>query len=112
MRKTRMLVIATVALLALAFMFPVYGQSLSSFVEPIRDQECDPQGPATRAYDDEHPIQAQVEKPETLTEETVEESETPIQEQTQTQEQLRECECENEECQEYQYQYQKGQEEQ
>ena len=107
-----MLVIATVALLALAFLFPVYGQSLSSFVEPIREQGCEPQGSAIRAYDEEHPIQEQAEKPETLTAESLEETETPIQEQTQTQEQLQECECDNEECQEYQYQHQQGKEQQ
>lgn len=100
-----MLVMATVALLALAFLFPVYGQSLSGFLEQDRDQDCDPQGPATRAYDEEPPIQAQVEKPETLTDGTLEDSETPIQEQTQTQEQLQECECKNEDCEEYQYQH-------
>ena len=107
-----MLVIASFALLAMTFLFPVYGQSLSGFMQQDRDQDCYQQGSATRAYDEETPIRAQVEKQETLAEETLEESETPIQEQTQTQEQLRECECENEECEEYQYQYQKGQEEQ
>ena len=81
-------------------------------MEQDRDQECEPKGSAIRAYDEEPPIKAQVEKPETLTAESLEETETPIQEQTQTQEQLQECECENEECQEYQYQHQQGKEQQ
>jgi hypothetical protein len=109
MKKRSMLVIATVFLLAMAFLFPVYGQSLSGFMQQDRTQTCIPDGSATRAYGDESPMQAQVEKPETITEETVEESESPIHEQTQTQEQLQECECENVECEEYQYQH--GQEE-
>ena len=97
------LIIAVVALLTMAFLIPVYAQSQNGIMEPDRDQECEPKGPATRAYGEEPPAQAQEEKPE-VSEETLEEVEGPIQEQTR--EQLGDCNCENEDCEEYQYQYQ------
>ena len=117
--KNKGLIIVAVALLTMAFLLPVYAQNQNGILQQDRDQDCEPQGPATRAYGEEPPIQAQEEKPEELSEEEKgEELETPVQEQTQTKEQLRECDCENEDCEknqykyQYQYQYRSGQEEQ
>jgi len=107
MKNKKGLIIIAVALLTMAFLLPVYAQSQSGILQQDREQDCPPEGSATRAYGEEPPIQAQEEKSEELSdEETVEKVETPIQEQTQTKEQLRDCSCENEDCEEYQYQYQ------
>ena len=84
-----------VALLAMAFLFPVYAQTQSGIMEQDRDQECTPEGPATRSYGEN------AQNPEedlSTTEETSE--------QTQTREQLRECNCESEDCEQFQYQHQ------
>jgi hypothetical protein len=117
--KNKGFIIVAVALLTIAFLLPVYAQSQSGIMQQDRDQNCSPEGPATRAYGEDPPVQAQEEKTEELSEEeTFEEVETPIQEQTQTMEQLRNCNCENEDCEQYpyqyqyQYQYRHGQEEQ
>lgn len=117
--KNKVLIIVAVSLLTMAFLLPVYAQSQSGIMQQDRDQDCTPEGPATRAYGEEPPVQAREEKPQELSEEeTLEEEEDPIQEQTQTNEQLRECNCENEDCEQYryqdqhQYQYRYGQEEQ
>ena len=104
--KSKGLIIGSVALLMLAVIVPVYAQSQNGILQQDRDQDCTPQGPATRAYEEDPPVQAQEEKTEGLSEENLEEAETPLQEQTQTQEQLRDCTCENEDCEQYQYQYQ------
>jgi len=105
MKHKKGLIIAVVALLTMAFLIPVYAQSQNCIMEPDRDQECEPKGPATRTYGEDPPAPAQEEKPE-VSEETLEEVEGPLQEQTQTREQLGDCNCENEDCEEYQYQYQ------
>lgn len=111
------LIIVAVALLMLAVIVPVYALGeQSGIMHQPRDQECAPEGPATRAYGIDPPVQAQEEKPEGLSEEETGEVETPIHEQTQTQQQLRDGDCENEDCEQYQYkcqeqyQYQYGQE--
>jgi hypothetical protein len=116
--KGKGLMTVAVALLMIAVIVPVYAQSQSGTLDRIRepDPECSQEGATTRPWGDEPPVQAQVEKPEKLTEEEIlEENETPIQEQTQTQEQLRDCNCESEECEQCQFQYQEqyrgGQEE-
>jgi hypothetical protein len=100
----------------MAFLVPVYAQTQSGTLQQDRDQDCIPEGPVTRGYEEESPVQAQVEKPEERAEEeTLEEDATPIQEQSQTQEQLKDGDCENEDCEQYQFQYQEkyrnGQEE-
>jgi len=116
--KRKGMIIVAVALLMMAVLVPVYAQSQNGTLQQDRDQDCTPQGPAVRAYGEDSPVQAQEEKPEGLSEETLEEAETPIQEQTRTQEQLSNCDCENEECNcgnedceqyHYQYQYRYGQ---
>ena len=104
--KSKGMIIVVVALLTMAVLVPVYAQYQNGTPQQDRDQDCTPQGPATRAYGEDPPVQAQEEKPEGLSEENLEEAETPLQEQTQTQEQLRDCTCENEDCEQYQYQYQ------
>jgi hypothetical protein len=105
--KSKGMIIVVVALLMMAVLVPVYAQYQNGTPQQDRDQDCTPQGPATRAYGEDPPVQAQEEKPEGLSEEeTLEEAETPIQEQTQTQEQLRECDYENADCEENQYHYQ------
>ena len=105
--KNKTLIIVAVSLLTMAFLFPVYAQTQNGIMQQDRDQDCDPAGPATRAYGDN------AQNPEedlTVTEET---SEQPG-----------ECNCQNEDCQQfqyqnqhqhqyqYQYQYRYGQEEQ
>jgi len=120
--KSKGLIIVAAALLMMAVLVPVHAQSQSGILQQDRDQDCTPEGPATRAYGGDTPVQAQEEKPEELSEEeTLDETETPIQEQTQTRDQLRDCDCENEDCNcenedcdqyQYQYQYRYGQEEQ
>jgi hypothetical protein len=101
------LIIAAVCFLAMALLVPVYAQTQSGILQQDRDQDCIPEGPATRGYEEEPPVQAQVEKPEELAEEeTLEEDATSIQEQSQTQEQLKDCDCGNEDCEQYQYQFQ------
>jgi hypothetical protein len=105
--KNKWLMLAAVCFLAMAFLFPVYAQSQSGVLQQDRDQDCIPEGPATRAYGEEPPKQAQEEKPaEVSQEEVLEAVEDPMQEQAQTRERLRYCNCENEDCQENQYQYQ------
>ena len=105
--KNKGLMLAAVCLVAMAFLVPVYAQSQSGVMQQDRDQDCTPEGPATRAYGEEPPTQAQEEKPEELSEEeTLEEVEDPLQEQTQTRERLRKSNCENEDCKAYQYQHQ------
>ena len=93
--KNKCLIIVTVALLTMAFLLPVYAQSQNGILQRDRDQECAPQGPATRSYGED--TQNPEGDPSAV-------EETP--EQTHTAEQLRECDCENEDCEEYQYQYQ------
>lgn len=93
--KKKGLTLVAVALLVMAFLFPVYAQTQSGTMQQDRDQECTPEGPATRSYGEN------AQNPEgglSATEETPE--------QTQTGEQLRECNCENEDCEQYQYQHQ------
>jgi hypothetical protein len=106
--KKKGLIIVAAALLMLAVIVPVYALGDPNGT-PIhlrtQDPDCEHNGPATRAYGEDTPVQAQQEKPEELSEEEGE-VETPIQEQTQTMEQLRECDCENEDCEQYQYQNQ------
>jgi hypothetical protein len=106
--KKKGLITVAVALLMLAVIVPVYALGdPSGTLHHLRtqDPDCEHQGPATRAYGEDSPIQTQ--EPEELSEEeALEEVETPIQEQTQTQEQLRKCDCENADCEENQYQYQ------
>jgi hypothetical protein len=104
--KSKGLIIVAAALLMMTVLVPVYAHSQNGTMQQDRDQDCTPQGPATRAYGEDPPVQAQEEKSEGLSEENLEEAETPLQEQTQTQEQLRDCTCENEDCEQYQYQYQ------
>jgi len=105
--KRKGLITVAVALLMIAVIVPVYALGdQSGNMQQKRDQECTPECPATRAYGEDPPAQAQEEKPEELSEENLEEVETPIQEQTQTQEQLRDGDCENADCEENQYQYQ------
>ena len=105
--KRKGLITVAVALLTIAVIVPVYALGdQSGNMQQKRDQDCEPECPATRAYGEDPPVQAQEEKPEGLSEESLEEAETPIQEQTQTQEQLRDCDCENADCEAYQYQYQ------
>ena len=104
--KNKGLLLAAVCFLAMAFLVPVYAQSQTGVLQQDRDQDCIPEGPATRAYGEEPPTQAQEEKPEVSEEEALEAVEDPIQEQAQTRERLRYCNCENEDCEEYQYQYQ------
>jgi len=101
--KGSIIVVAT--LLLLSVVAPVFAQSQNGSLQHDRDQECTPQGPATRAYGEDPPVQAQEEKPELISEEIIEED-TPLQEQNQKQEQLRNCDCENEDCEKYQYRYQ------
>ena len=93
--KNKCLIIVTVALLTMAFLLPVYAQSQNGILQQDRDQECDPQGPATRSYGED------AQNPEG---DLSAAEETP--DQTQTTEQLRDCGCENEDCEQYQYQYQ------
>ena len=93
--KNKVLIIATVALLTMAILLPVYAQTQSGVMQQDRDQDCDPQGPATRSYGEDS------QNPENELSET-----EPAQAPTQTGEQLRECICENEDCDEYRYQYQ------
>ena len=101
------LIIAAVCFLAMAFLVPVYAQTQSGILRQDRDQDCIPEGPATRGYEEEPPVQAQAEKPEELAEEeTLEEDANSIQEQSQTQEELKDCDCGNEDCEQYQYQFQ------
>jgi hypothetical protein len=104
--KNKGLMIAALSLIAMAFLLPVYAQYQSGVMQQDRDQDCTPQGPATRAYGEEPPIQAYEDKVEDLSKEAIEDGETPTQEQTQTRERLRDCNCENEDCEAYQYQYQ------
>ena len=104
--KNKGLIIAAVCFLAMAFLVPVYAQNQSGAMQQDRDQDCTPEGPATRAYGEEQPTQAQEEKTEASEEEVLEAAKDPIQEQTQTRERIRDCNCENEDCEEYQYQYQ------
>ena len=100
----------------IAVIVPVYALGdQSGIMKCPRDQANeDPPGPTTRSYGENS------QNPEGLSEEeTLEEAETPIQEQTQDQtqiqEQLKECDCENADCEENQYQFQEqcryGQEE-
>ena len=108
--KKKGLITVAVALLMLAVIVPVYalGDPSGTLLHlRTHDPDCEHQGPTTRAYGEDPPVQAQEEKPEELSEEErLEDVEIPIQEQTQTQEQLRECDCENADCEENQYQYQ------
>ena len=104
--KRKGLIIGMVALMMISILVPAYAQSQSGNLDRTRDQECSPQGPATRAYGEEPPIQAQEEKPESNNAEILESVEEPTQEQTQTQEQQREFNGESEDCEQYQYQYQ------
>jgi len=103
--KNKGLILAGVCFLAMAFLVPVYAQTQSGALQQDRDQDCIPEGPATRAYGEEPPIQAREEKPEKVSEEEALEEES-IKEQTQTRERLRYCNCENEDCEAYQHQYQ------
>ena len=103
--KNRGLIIGIVALLMISVAVPVYAQAQNGILDQDRDQECTPQGPATRAYGEETPTQAQQEKPESTQQEISESIEEPTQEQTQTKEQLQTCQYENEDCEQYQYQY-------
>jgi hypothetical protein len=105
--KRKGLMIVAVALLMVGVIVPVYALGdQSGALKCPRDQiNEEPPGPTTRAYGENS------QSPEGLSEEgTLEEANTPIQEQTQdqtqTQEQLKECDCENAECEENQYQYQ------
>jgi len=108
-RRKGMITVA-VAMLMIAVIVPVYALGdPSGTLQHLRtqDPDCEHQGPATRAYGEDPPIQAQEEKPEeSPEEETLEEVETPIQDQDQTQEKLREGNCENTDCEENEYQYQ------
>ena len=104
--KNKGLILAAVCFLAMAFLVPVYAQTQSGALQQDRDQDCIPEGPATRAYGEEPPTQAREEKPGVFEEEALEALEDPIQEQTRTRERIRNCNCENEGCDEYQYQYQ------
>ena len=104
--RSKGLILATVCFLAMAFLVPVYAQSQSGVLQQDRDQDCIPKGPATRAYGEESPVQAQEEKPEASEEVALEAVEDPTQDQNQTRERLRDCNCENEECEENQYQHQ------
>jgi hypothetical protein len=104
--KSKGLMIGMVALMMISILVPAYAQSQSGDLDRTRDQECTPQGPATRAYGEEPPIQAQEEKPDSNNAEMFESVEEPTQEQTQTQEQQRDCNGETEDCEKYQYQYQ------
>jgi superfamily I DNA/RNA helicase len=56
----------------MAFLVPAYAQTQSGILQQDRDQDCIPEGPATRAYG-EPPTQAQEEKPEVSEEELEEE---------------------------------------
>ena len=114
--KRKGLITAAIALLMIAVIVPVYALGdQSGIMKCPRDQANeDPPGPTTRSYGENS------QNPEGLSEEeTLEEAETPIQEQTQDQtqiqEQLKECDCENADCEENQYQFQEqcryGQEE-
>jgi hypothetical protein len=105
--KRKGLMIVAVALLMVAVIVPVYALGdQSGIMKCPRDQANeDPPGPTTRSYGENS------QNPEGLSgEETLEETETPIQEQkqeqTQKQEQLRDGDCENADCEQYQYQYQ------
>jgi hypothetical protein len=105
--KRKGLITAAIALLMIAVIVPVYALGdQSGIMKCPRDQDNeDPPGPTTRSYGENS------QNPEGLSEEkTLEEAETPIQEQTQdqtqTQEQLKECDCENADCEENQYQFQ------
>ena len=113
--KSKVLIIATFALLMMTVLVPAYALgNQSGTMQHDRDQTCEQQGPSKRTCGEDPPVQTQEEKPEELSEEEVlEEAETPIQDQTQTMQQLRDCNCENEECEQnqYQYQYKRGQEE-
>ena len=104
--RNKGLIVAAVCFLAMAFLVPAYAQNQSGDLQQDRDQDCIPEGPATRAYGDEPPTQAQEEKPEVSEEEALEAVEDPLQEQTRTRERIRNCNYENEDCEEYQYQYQ------
>ena len=63
MRK-KGLMIGIMAVLMISILVPAYAQTQSG--DPIRDrdQDCEPQGPATRAYGEETPAKAQEKKPE------------------------------------------------
>ena len=110
--KRKGMITVAVAMLIIAVIVPVYALGdPSGTLQHLRtqDPDCEHQGPAIRAYGEDPPIQAQEEKPEQLPEEeTLEEVETPIQDQNQTQEKLKDGSCENTDCEknEYQYQYQ------
>ena len=108
--KRRGLITIAVVLLMISVIVPVYALgNPNGTLQHLRtqDPDCEHQGPATRAYGEDPPAQAQEEKPEELSEEeTLQENGAPIQEQTQTQEQLRSGDCENEECEQFQYQFQ------
>ena len=105
--KRKGLITVAVALLMITVIVQVYSLGeQSSNMQQKREQDCEPECPATRAYGEDSPVQAQEEKPEEQSEENIEEAETPVQEQTQTQEQLRNCDCDNEDSEQYQYQYQ------
>ena len=93
------------AILMISILVPAYAQTQSGDLIQDRDQECGPQGPATRAYGEDKPTKAQEEKPETTEVEAFGSSEESVQEQTQTQEQLREGNLEGEDGEQYQHQY-------
>lgn len=95
MKNKKGLTVVALALLAMTFLFPVYAQTQSGILQQDRDQECIPEGSATRTYGEN----AQDPEGDLFTSEETSE-------QTQTREQLRECNCENEDCEQYQYQYQ------
>jgi hypothetical protein len=83
--KRKGLITVAVALLIVAVIVPVYalGDPSGTLLHlRTQDPDCEHQGPAARAYGEDQPVQAQEEKSEALSEEeTLEEAETPIQEQ-------------------------------
>ena len=110
MRK-KGLMIGVMAVLLISILVPAYAQTQSGDAVQDRDQDCEPQGPATRSYGEETPTRAQEKKPEAIEEESLESGEEQTQEQNQSKEQLREGEGEEGEQYQYQYQDRFGQEE-
>jgi len=81
MNKKLVASILLLAILSALFVFiPVYAQYQAGIQQQDRDQECEPEGPATRTY-----------------------GESPA--HNCTEERARNCTCIEEECEQYQYRY-------
>jgi hypothetical protein len=110
MRK-KGLMIGVMAVLLISILIPAYAQTQSGDPVQDRDQDCEPNGPATRTYGEETSAKTQEKKLEVTKEESLESGEELVQEQTQSKEQLRDGEGEEGEHYQHRYQDRFGQEE-